>query len=445
MADFAPSTPEKEEIELSLPDAGVVIKNFTEYEFNSHFLTPTDAFTFTIGAAKLTDEMKAALVVGAKVQLKINETIQSTGYIDSIEINSDRSSGTQYHICGRDVLSPAIDSQADPTIRFKDGQTLADILKALFKPFGWPDDDSFDIANDASRNVKTGGTRRVSKKGKPLKSYVVKPLRPHGREGLFEFATRISQRFSLWIWPSADGKTLIIGRPDFEQEPIYKLFRNDDTLNTNVLDGSVKFDITDQPTVIVAEGAGGGGEWGRSRLRSITANTCVCTTDTTFLEPWKKYKDANRVDGHAFETPVAVPRNRVLYLHDDEAQTQEQLDNYVKRELALLQRKSLQVHYTVEGHGQMTPDGLKIWAPDTTVRVEDDIGRLHETLWVLSRTFIKSRHGGTKTRLELIRLNTISFGDPLKPAPKGDNGAPKLQADISQGREPPFHEEQSAK
>jgi hypothetical protein len=31
----------------------------------------------------------------------------------------------------------------------------------------------------------------------------------------------------------------------------------------------------------------------------------------------------------------------------------------------------------------------------------DDIGRLHETLHLLSRTFEKSRHGGTTTNLEL--------------------------------------------
>ena len=435
---------------LSLPEAGVEISQFTDYSFNSNFLTPTDGFDFTIGAERIPDAVKDALRPGAAVELTVNGGVQATGYIDSIDYSVSRNGGTQIFIGGRDVLAQAVDACADPTQSLKAGQTLEDALVSLFAPFGWSEPEQFIIANDADRNVKTGSSRGTpltkggKKKGpKPLKSYVLHQLRPHSREGVFEFAARIANRFGLWIWATASGDQLVVSRPDFETDPFYTLRLNKDG-TSNVLESSVRFDISDQPTVIVADGYSGGGEFGRSRIKSITANTAVFTSDAAFLDPWKKYPDASRVLGHAFETPGYVPRNRTLYLHDDESQTQEQLDNFVRRELALLQRKSLTARYTVEGHGQMTPDGFVPWTVDTTVRVEDDIAGLHETLYVLGRTFRKSRASGTTTTLELIRLNTISFGDPPKPIATDGNGVPKILVSPKE-RERPFHEEQSAK
>src|SRR5262249_3532448 len=103
MPDFTASIPEKEEGELVLPDAGLIVKDFTEYSFNSNFLTPTDGWSFTIGDEKLSDEMQEALKPNARIQLQINDSVQATGYIDSVEIEGTRSGGSQWHIGGRDV------------------------------------------------------------------------------------------------------------------------------------------------------------------------------------------------------------------------------------------------------------------------------------------------------------------------------------------------------
>jgi len=55
--------------------------------------------------------------------------------------------------------------------------------------------------------------------------------------------------------------------------------------------------------------------------------------------------------------------------------------------------------------GSFTP-----WAVDTMVDVQDDVGGVYEPLYVLSRTFHKSRSGGTKTDLELIRRYSLDLG-----------------------------------
>jgi prophage tail gpP-like protein len=443
MSDFTPSQPEKEQVSLvlkafteepvwedfvkALPGRGshrnIEIKNFTEYSFNSNFLSPTDGFSFTIGAERLTDEMKQWLIPGSPVELRIGDAIQATGFIDSVEISASRGSGTTWRIEGRDILSPAVDAGADPTISFKEGQTLADALKTLFKPFGWSQESQFAIANDANLTLKSPKFRAKTKKSqakgfgkRAIRDYKIHQLRAYPREGVFEFASRIAQRHGLWLWASADGKQLIASTPNFDREPYYTLIRKADG-TTNVLDGSVKRDISEQATHIVADGYAAGGEFGKSPIKCLVANGTV-TSPQLDISLFVKYGNAgaNVINGPAFplSSGMVVPRRRTVYLHDDEAHTQEQLDNFVRRELALMQRKSITLRYTVEGHGQNTPFGFQIWTVDTTVKVEDEVAGLNEVFYVFARTFHKSRSGGTTTSLELIRLNTMVFSDTGK-------------------------------
>lgn len=422
MPDFTPSQPEKEQVKLFLPDSNVEIKEFTEYSFNSNFLSAVDGFSFAIGAERLSDKAKAALKPGAVVSLKLNDTVQGTGHIDAIEVSASRGSGSVWRIEGRDKLAQPFDAGADPTKSLKEGQTLADALVSIFTPFGWSSEDQFSISADADRDVKTNAFRSKTAtsagKGfgrKALRAYKLHQSRPYTNESAFEFASRITQRFGLWLWLSADGEKLIVSAPDFDQKPIYALFRNQDG-TTNVLDGSVKYDLGDQPTHIVADSYSKGGEFGRGRIKAIYENVAVIApnadTEAKHLEEYKK-AGAKVLTGHSFPASqrMIAPRTRIVYLHDDESQTQEHLEAYIRREMAVHQRKSLTVNYTVEGHGQNTPSGFRIWTVDTTVKVVDEIAGLEETLYVLGRTFNKSRTGGTTTHLELIRLNTLVFSD----------------------------------
>lgn len=420
MTDFTPSSPEKEQITLFLPEKKIEIKNFTEYSFNSNFLTPTDGWSFTVGAEHLSKEMREAMVPGAAVTLTLNGGVQSSGYIDSLEISASRGSGTEYRIEGRDRLGQVVDACADPTQSLKAGQSLGDAMRTLFGPFGWTEDDDFIESNEAARNVKTGGirpgkTRRSEARGfgrRQIKREKLHQLRPYPREGVFAFASRIAQRFGCWIWLTPTGDQVVLSKPDFDTDPFYQLRRNS-IGTTNVLDGSVKFDMSDQPTVIIADSYSAGGEFGRGRVKTIFANVAMIVADGVPDFDWTKYTNAGAsvLGGHTIpaSSSMTAPRHRVLYLHDDESQNQEHLDNYVRREMALLQRKSLSVSYTVEGHGQMTPQGFVPWTVDTTVDVEDEPAGLLEELYILGRTFNKSRQGGTTTHLELIRRNTLVF------------------------------------
>ncbi len=413
---FAPSNPEREQISLTI--AGYELKQWSSYEFASNLETPADGWSFTIGADKLPDSAATWLVPGQFVQLKLNGAVQGSGYTDSIEVRASRSAGTEFVIQGRDLIAQAVDACADPTVTFKEGASLLDVLVDLFGPFGWDSEDDFITTNEANTNAKAGirGVPRTRKAQKPLKRFTMHQLRPYPREGVYQFASRVAKRHGLMIWQTASGQNIVASEPSFDGDPLYRLVRNSKG-TTNVLDGHVRLDIKNQATCIVADAASGGGEFGRARIKAIMANTAVATEDPAFLEPYKRYPDAIRVLGHAFATPVRVPRARTLYLHDEESTTQEQLNNFVRREMAMLQRDSLQASYTVEGHGQITAEGFVPWTVDTTVDVEDDIAGIRERMYIIGRTFHKSRSAGTTTSLQLIRLHTIVLGEPTNPKP----------------------------
>jgi prophage tail gpP-like protein len=227
---FLQGQPEKEQVRLRLRRANIDLTSWERYSFNSNFLQPSDAFSFTVGAEKLDDQTKDALQVGAEVQLILNGQTQADGYIDGITVSASPSGGVEYQIDGRDRLSRAVDSNADPTLTFKASMSLLDVLKKIFGPFGWSSDEHFIEDNDANIGVLSGtpseatGSRTAKKHfGEVLKSTKIHQLRPHNGEGAFAFASRLTQRHGLWIWPSSDGEQLIVSRPGFTAEPIYKI------------------------------------------------------------------------------------------------------------------------------------------------------------------------------------------------------------------------------
>lgn len=419
---YSPDSPDGEEIVLSVRDASVHLTRWTSYEVASDFLTPTDGWHFAIGDEELAERQRHALRLGAPIRLSVNATPICDGHIDTVEVGASKAGGTTWTIAGRDRLGPAVDATADPNLRFKDGATLADVLTTIFRPFGWSDPDKhFEIDNAANRRASTGGTRGQKRShgkktfGAVTKDAKLHQLQPHNHEGLFAFASRVSQRFGLWIWSSSDGEQLIVGKPDFDQEPLYQLRRKRDGTG-NIEDGTVRYDFTDQPAIIVADGFSGGGEFGKGRVKAYAINPSFgFDTNGAVLEEVlsivKRYPNAKRIalPTQAFQRRAANVPVRPMFMHDDESKTPEELENYVRREMALLTRKSLEATYTVEGHGQMTNGDFVVWDIDTVVDVQDEVAGLNERMYVLGVAYSKSRQSGTRTRLHLVRLNSIQF------------------------------------
>lgn len=404
--------------EVSFPRFGIRIDKWLRYRVNSQFTTPSDGFDLEVARKDLDDTTLSAIENGEEIAIRINGHTQAQGYIDRVSTRASRESGTIVCIEGSDKIAQVVRAGVDPEhAQFAEGQTLLDAIKTLFGPFGYTEDNIL-VSNDTNRNLRSGQVRgqKVSKKGKTLKSFTLHQLKAYPNEGVFAYASRLSQRHGLWIWLSAEGNVLIVSRPNFRQPPRYRLFdkRNGEDDVTNILHGEARKDSSQQPSCIVATGFSFGGEADRSHLKVIAVNELVAMGPDKFAVPAvakiiSDHQDASQLPLRDIFPPSAIrphPAAQPLYLHDQESQTLDQLQNFARRELALRQKEALHVSYTVPGHDQ---NGT-IWCVDTIVDVDDDARNIHEPLWVLGRTFEKSRNG-TFTHLEVIRPFTLSFGD----------------------------------
>ncbi len=421
---YRPNEPGKEEVALVLTDANLTLKTWTSYAFTSNFLQPTDAFHFEIGEENLPPAVREALVLHAPVQLSVNAATLATGYVDSIEIRAERNTGVVYNISGRDKLSVAVDGTIPPKLQIKEGESLLQGLKRIFEPYGWGNDEDFIIDNADNRSI-TMGTGKLSKSKKhphqPLASQKLRQCHGLPHEGAFAFASRVAQREGLWIWATANGSKLVVGKPATstkDQDPEFGL-RRDAGGHNNMLSGSAHFDLQSQPSVIFADAWCSSAEFGSTRHSAYGVNPfCGVDAKGQYLPGIAKVLLENPDYSHKVDMGPARPlpgRNlhtpvRPVFLHDPESHKLSELDAYIKRELSLYMRKTLTFHAKVEGHFQIGPDGeARAWAPDTIVRVDDSVSGVHQPMYCLSRTFMKSRSGGTHTELELIPESSLFF------------------------------------
>jgi prophage tail gpP-like protein len=379
-------------------------RNFSSYEYHEHFLRESDGWSFELPQDILSQVDLTAIVPRVRVEVSIDDVVQSIGILDDVRAKSDRNGGTVYTLRGRDWLSPAVDCHVDPNLRFKPGMSVLDVVSTALAPFGIR---AFATDNDANRNAITGETRTpTTKTGKPLNSFLVHELKPYQQESVFKFASRTCQRNGLWLWAGQDGETVIVGKPDFTQAARYQLrnLRSDPRQN-NVIDADVTISGKDQPSCILACGFGGGGEFAKSTLRSGIINPIVNADLSAVTAAYPSVRFATipfTVDiDQAFDDPSPRP----LFLYDSESHTQAELDKFVLREMSLLLRKSLSAHYTIEGH-QLGGVNLAV---DTIVDVWDERSNLQTTLWVIGRSFTKRRNEGTRSTLECIRPGSLQL------------------------------------
>jgi len=471
---------DSEECTIHIEDLNVNVDRWNNYTFFSDFLTPADNFVFEVGDPDFPDDVSRRLAPGMKVRILLDDRTVCTGHIDEVAAGADRGSGTLFRISGRDVLGDVIDSSIDPYMNFTPEQSLIDVATKVLTPFGLTVISSDNDAERSIRSANKFGEKKNYKKGKQKetithtakawnaqtgkvenkttvlqgpkqpKQYVQykavmfdavknKPYigtvvlekpkggslssaqqhqtKPYPHEGAYEFLSRIAKREGLHIWAKADGTGVVIGKPFFSQQPIYRLIRRRGPgrgSENNIISGSVKHARTEQPSVIIAGGRGGGGDFPRATIRCAMVNELVGLgldgePVPGVKEVLKRFPKAYQIteadfeDGSAPSARNPYPRARPMFIMDQESNNLKQLINFTKREMASRQMQALQCVYVVAGH---TQDG-RSWAVDTTVEVDDDVANLHETMWVKSIEYHKSRSGGTTTTLTLIRPNTL--------------------------------------
>jgi len=411
-------------VELTIPvRGGVSIQNWTSYSYAQNFLTPVDMWSFSIGDSAIPVGLASEILPGQRVTLRINGRVQGDGLIDDVEYAQTRDGGTTLNIIGRGPLADAVDSGIDPKRKFNQGDTLATVVSDVLGDFGFR---IFDIDNDATRTIQQGNaygtkfTKGGKKKGpQPLKSFVLHQTKPFDHEGAYAFVERVAKQYGLHVWCGADALTIVVGQANFAQSPSYRLTRRRGAENgagNNILGGTLRKSRSEQPSVIIATGRGAGGVDAKSTSKVIVINELVARgLDGKLVPAVQKILDANK--GATVIQDATAPLNinpypvaRPVYLVDEESQDQAQVIRFAKRAMAEHQQKFLSAHYTVEGHTYLNDAGDRVpWAIDTIAAVDDEIASFHGDMYVVGRTFNKSRSGGTSTNLDLILPGTLVF------------------------------------
>lgn len=407
-------------------NSGKPIKGWTEYSITVDYLCPTASWDLKFVAdiapkggqlqgdmARLAKELQN----GTRVGLRIDNQLVQAGYVDQINIESSRG-GTNLLVRGRDALSVACDSSVDPHFQFPEGQTVKAFIMKLFSPFGFTEVIVSDKIN-RQKMTNSYSTFTIDERDRVVEKQLSTPInskfKAHNDEGCYEFGERLGKRYGFYIRSGVDGKTLFIGSPDFKQEPIGTLIHTLDGKRSNVLQGSVTFDWSKQPSVIIGSGTAkgsGGDPFPPTTIKSLMVNELLADSDNLpVIQKLKAdYKHAVQLPRRSYLTRpsrvVEVTKfAKVRYVVDDESATQEHLNNYVRRMMADYQSKFMVAEYLVVGHSQ----NKKFWAPNTMVMVEDEVSGINQPLWCKAVTYSKSRSGGTTTKLQLILPYTLEL------------------------------------
>ena len=389
---------------------------FTDYSCGSSMFDASDAFEFHCamppGDGTYDDQVRDALnriQPGAQVEVLVRpaqrngkwpEAIpQYIGTIDSVDVATTRDGGTMFSVTGRDHMSAVVDSDVLPSIQLKDVTLDEVIRKLLTEPFagqqaGFYKAGSVIIDNDANRKLLTGVPVKVRKKPKKsLQELQIDSAKAKAGETVYQYLERHCRRFGLMIWGTADGK-VVIGQPDYEQEPSYHLHCSRKNPERSNMTPQWKRSFKSRASEIHV--------FGESRSHDFTSSKIHAVV----------YDEELRQAGLF----------RPLTIHDNQARTQDHAEQRARLELSKRLMDANRISAVVQDH--VDPETGAVWTIDTIATVTwDDAGLMEAPRHIVKRTFTRSREGGTMTRLELTPLNAIVLGEVQYLPPKNTTGS----------------------
>lgn len=444
---------ELDSVVLRLVDKNVEITTWDRFNLRQDFLTPTVGWEFTSSADTplLGQEL---FQEGSKVEISINDRLQCTGYLEKINIRQNREGGLVYNLSGRDILGPVVSSNIDPQVKIAPTMSVEDFLSAILVRFGIntiynSDALNLNIVTGIGKNISQTKQQRQAKQAVStvvtnnessdiqfqttpivsvvngnrvdLKTLKLDQLKPHIGEGAYQLIDRLISRLGYRVWAAADGSGIVVDKPDFQTPAKHKLIRKQNqSQNNNIIDGDCTYNIEAQPSCIVVTGNTTTSDDEVVTLKVIAINELV-----GFSSPGNPIQSVQNIKSRYQQAKVLPFRSQLypkqrrisqnyspvaMFLKDDESRNLAQLQCFARKQLSLKQKEYLTLSYTVEGFGYQDGNQRFPWAVNTLVDVDDDVFGIHEPMWVLGKSFIKGRDGGTSTELSLIKPFTLELG-----------------------------------
>ncbi len=336
-------------------------------------------------------------------------------------------------VTARDIMGRLVDANIDPAVRISATMSVLDVVGAALAYAGiktiYCGDELNISAQTGAPKPSTNKTVEVVKiqndsaeievvvvgANKSLNTLQQDQVKPQIGEGVDQYVDRILKRHGLIMRAAADGSGVVIGKPIYTDSATMGLIhRNQGEQLNNVLSGSATVDWSEQPSMIIASGFGGGKEFPHNGIKVICINELLSGSESSqaalaLAALKKRYPAAkilpsiqalvNSASASGFGAGPIAP----VFMKDDDSKNIEQLSAFVRREMSKFQMKALEVRYAVDGWSQND----SLWTTNTMVSVDDDRLGIHEPLWLSDRAFHKTKNGGTTCDLRLIRPYTL--------------------------------------
>lgn len=377
---------------------------WTDYQIQDHLLGGASSFSFHAPAlpreiegytGRLVDLDARGIRRGMQVKIYVKTpqverpVLQRTARIDDVDISEDHKGGATVAISGRDHLAPIVDSDMLPSLALET-ITYSDLVRRVLTqtapgqpaPFFKPSDVVID--NNANRVLMTGkpGAFAQLSTDAPQKLETLKldQVKPHPGETVFAFLSRHAVRFGLIIWGTADGK-ILFGRPNYDQRPIARLALRQGPagIDNTVVSLHRHTSFKHRPSEVHVYGNSRGGDHMKSAIHAVA------------------YDDEVRAAGLW----------RTLTIHDNNARDKAQAEHRAQYELSRRRQTGDVIQAQLAGHANA--DGA-VYAIDTVVSMAWDKAGVFDDRYVVGRTFMRNREGGTRTALEIVPKNSIALG-----------------------------------
>jgi prophage tail gpP-like protein len=369
-----------------------------EWFIDSGFLTSTDVFQFQY--VEPDDPTQLFGLEGQPVRLRVGECEQLVGRIDETDIGAE---GAAIACDGRDYMADLVECGIDPLVTIKEGMTLQAAVALAASTCGVNL-----VLGDAAvmRNARSG--RAAKSRGKAPKSFLklqLKDLKPQPEQGIYDFINRLAARHGCTPQPTLNRNEINLVAPNYDQEPLYRLIRSRTQSGANrIKSARAKRSFARFPTYTIVRGQGTGSAESEKSPENTTfsKDTAVLNPETAAVSMPGRVKPAAHgadADGRLY---------RLLYVHDQTAQTKEQVGAAAFRAIYERMKDTLLYTATISGHADA--ESGAIWSVDTVVDVQDEVTGVREHLWIHSRKLGYSQKSGAETTIQCWRLGALQLG-----------------------------------
>lgn len=312
--------------------------SWKNYDIDSDFLIPADAFAFDIGVPS--DSTVLPDYSGAEVKVRINDTLVMTGIVDAVQHGISKTNRT-YRLNGRDKASVLVDCSA-PITNVK-GLTVLDAVKKIVGPLG---------------------IKQVQLKAE--KNPLLDKVDIDVGETAWNAAMRCANSAGLHLWFEPNG-VLIVGGADYSTPPVATLCCMKDGSQNNFEQADLSFDVSNRFSEItfLAQSHGKQGQDNKNDLKWV-------------------YKDS--------EMTTYKPKTVVV----SDVDNLEALQKWAKKYIADSILEGFTLTIIVPDHKMQ--DGT-LWQPGQRVHVICEEYDIDAIFFLMGRRFMLSRQGGTQTEL----------------------------------------------